>query len=255
MSIKPYRRKEQTTSPAAPIPVGTKSVPANPVQPRKVAKQVEPRTREQKEIDKFEMIRLLRRGWSRSMIAERFGVEVKLIDKDWSEVVRDLKKDRDEDIANLIAIKLQEYAEVKREAWDAWDKSKQDAVQNSTEQTQDQVQPDPRVKPDVVAQKVKKGKVTKRQSGDPRFLEKIINCLAAERELLALNPVKKFEFEGHIVNWDILLQVVPDGGVPDTIEAQLRQYSQENQVAMGLLEEAVKEQEEGAVEDYEGEDS
>ncbi|MCE9533796.1 MAG: hypothetical protein K8T89_22105 [Planctomycetes bacterium] len=67
---------------------------------------------------------MLRRGWTRKMVAEKFGLHQSQIDYDWRIVHEELKGNRDRDYDRLISVRLEQYAETMREAWAEHEKSK-----------------------------------------------------------------------------------------------------------------------------------
>src|SRR5262245_2052021 len=93
------------------------------------------RTKAQRELDRAEMLKLLRRGWTKARIGERLGVHRTQVDYDWNAVLKELQADRERDTEKLIEAKKEEYAEVKREAWDAWERSKEDKERRVAETT------------------------------------------------------------------------------------------------------------------------
>jgi len=75
-------------------------------------------------LDRIEMVKLMRKGYTQSAIAEKMGVSQQQISKDWKLVHDDLKEQRNRDYDAVIAIRLEQYSEVMREAREAWDESK-----------------------------------------------------------------------------------------------------------------------------------
>jgi hypothetical protein len=91
------------------------------------------RGKDQRILDMVQMVKLLKRGWTKRDIADYFGVTVTTIDKDWKLILTQLKEDRADEAQSLLEIKLAEYSEIKREAWAAWEESKRDAVKVTRE--------------------------------------------------------------------------------------------------------------------------
>lgn len=88
-----------------------------------MARQV--RTKHQREVNRTDMVAMMRRGATQGEIAEQFGVCRQQISADWKNVVADLHEARREDTEYLLTKKLMELAEVKGEAWQQWDAGKQ----------------------------------------------------------------------------------------------------------------------------------
>jgi hypothetical protein len=150
------------------------------------------RTELQRETDRAEMMRMLRRGYTHSMVAERLGVARSMVSYDFQVVMKQIIADRTADTEAIIAAKLQEYAEVKREAWEAWERSKEDVTRRTREGSS---------RSDGKGESSEGKRVsetTEIRTGDPRYLETVLNCLKAERELLGLNPAKQLEMRGKV---------------------------------------------------------
>ena len=174
------------------------------------------RTPEAIKLDRAETVRLLRRGWTKTAIAEKLGVHPTQISYDWKIIITEINAARDKDLEELIAIKLEEYGEIKRQAWEAWEKSKKERTKHTQEVSQGLDGSD-RVKD-----------ITSREGGNYNgdHLRTILNCLSAERELLGLNPAKKIE--GRIsgtatIDWDKLAGAIPPSGtpLPDNVEDKI----------------------------------
>jgi hypothetical protein len=185
-----------------------------------------PRTPDQRELHRAEVVRLIRRGYTKSAIAAHLRVSPNTITEDWKVVIRQIRADQTEDLKEYIACKLQEYSEIKKEAWEQWDKSKQDARKRVRERNLRVIEPRDKKKgtPPKTGLVVTKDVSTRTgQCGDPRYLQVILNCLSAERELLGLDPVKEVTIKGKTSLWDILANGIPDTDLPDEIEQQLEQ--------------------------------
>jgi hypothetical protein len=198
---------------AVPVPNKTKIQRprgSGPVQSK--LKVGENRAVGQREYDRAELAKWMRRGATQAWIAERLGVSTQTIHLDWRILVTQMRQFRDTDVEAAIAIKLEEYAEIKREAWEAWEKSKVE-WHKTVEDSYTRADGSPG------------GKITTTTEdcvGDSRFLQIIMSCLAAERELQALDPPKVVQ--GHLsgsITWDILLGAIPSGPVPDEVEAAI----------------------------------
>lgn len=206
------------------------------------------RTEDQRILDRVETVRLLRRGWTKEMIAERQGVHPTTISWDFKCVLRSLNEEKDRDVEELVAVKLEELAEVKREAWAAWERSKEEHRKVTSEETpcpppaDDGMGPDSRMgkrrkrrqklPPSVPTLPGKRVITTQGQSGDPRYLRTVLDCLHAECELQSLYPAKEITGRIAVLDWDALAQRIPDGPgagtpgsansvVPDVVEEMI----------------------------------
>ncbi len=185
------------------------------------------RTDDQRLADRKEMLKLLRRGWTKTDIAEKQGVSNGIISRDTREMLRWLRESRDESTHDHITIKLEEYGEVKREAWEAWERSKKPIRRMITETY---------VKDDgSTATRARYDKVG--HTGDKQYLEIVLKCLIAERELLALDPPKKVKLDAQIINWDVLANGMPPGPVPDMVEEAIKSVMVLHSTALDALEE------------------
>lgn len=115
-------------------------------------------------------------GWTQSAIAEQLSISQATVSDDLQRIRRQWREStvRDFDLAQ--AESLQEINRVRREAWPAWERSQkpqQSAVLNG----------------DGGASR----KTLKNQRGDPRFLEIILKCNAAEQALLGLSAPTRIE--------------------------------------------------------------
>lgn len=172
------------------------------------------RTKEQRVLDKAEMVRLIRRGATKSYVASVLGVHPTQITYDWKQVIREVMKERYTDLNEIVALKLVEYAEVKAEAWWAWDRSKQVAQEEMAKEVAEQILkhldeakdlPDGVSAKDILANL--KITVESRKGPQNQFLQTVLSCLEAERQLQGLDPIKKIDLSGKVtLDWDKLLE-------------------------------------------------
>jgi predicted transcriptional regulator len=196
------------------------------------------RSPREREMDRLEMVKLLRRGYTQQEVADIIGISQAQVCYDWKIVISKLRNESDTARDELIAIKLEEYREIKREAWDAWERSKEDAERlEEDEFCEDRTcavcsgkgtngrggkcfncQGNGFRK----AQKATSKRLT-REGKNPanEYLRTILSCVEAERELLGINPDKKVSGTLNVMNWDLLANGIPDGQVPDLIEQEI----------------------------------
>ena len=115
-------------------------------------------------------------GWTQSAIADQLSISQATVSDDLQRIRRQWREStvRDFDLAQ--AESLQEINRVRREAWPAWERSQkpqQSAVLNGDGATG--------------------RKTLKNQHGDPRFLDIILKCNAAEQALLGLAAPTRIE--------------------------------------------------------------
>jgi hypothetical protein len=202
-------------------------------------KHTNKRSATQKTIDRVKMVQLMRRGWTQTAIAQELGLHQTQISYDWKIVLREMREQQSEDVAEMVTLKLEEYGELKREAWAAYELSKQNAAKRVEEEYVD-------AEPDDMARtkrkhpaptgngrptyKKQKKVVTTTEGRLPgaEYLKIVISCLEAERELRGLNPAKKLELTGH-QKWDIFTGI-PPGDVPDEVEAEIKKLEDNRDV-------------------------
>jgi hypothetical protein len=168
----------------------------------------------QRQLDNMEMINLIRRGWTQQMIAEKFDVSQSVISYSWKTIVKQkMKAELDE----LVQAKLEEYGELKREAWAAWERSKLDQESSKCEET---VFSGAATGPSSTERRSteKRG-----QTGNASYLKIIKECLDAERELQALNPAKEIHGSMTVLDWTAIMKDAVTNGIPETIEHKIEQ--------------------------------
>jgi RecJ-like exonuclease len=200
------------------------------------------RPAESKAIDLAQLPRLIRRGWTKQMIAEKFKLSTAQVQIDVQLVLQELRVARDKDMEALVMAKMEELAEVKREAWLMWEATKKPVKKKVVEQTSDPNALCPMCSGTGANQsgaecfncagtgtrgnKIKRVKEVKDQRGHVEYLQIILKCIEMECKLQALFPMKGVSVSltgsATTINWDLLAKSVPDNGeVPDDIEAEL----------------------------------
>lgn len=192
------------------------------------------RTNDQLILDRAETVSLLRRGWTKTAIATKLGVHPTQISYDWKKILKELVAARDSDLEELIAIKLEEYAEIKREAWEAWERSKRErnrrVLESSTYGGSGAGGEDG--EGGGGSERTREVLTVDDGQWSSEYLKTIVQCLNAERELRGLNPVRdaKDKTTNNIqINWDVLASAIPPAGVPlpDTVEEKIMALLQE----------------------------
>jgi hypothetical protein len=202
-----------------------------------------------------QVARLYLRGSSQTEIAHQLGCSQPTVSNDLAAIRRDWLASATRDVEEATAQKLAEYAEAKKEAWRAWDKSKEDFQRRGEEIEQEHDCPvcegsgtnmrGGRCKScDGTGAKSEVGKVTQTtegQCGNPSYLRVVLECLEAERELLGLDPAKEVSVKGRMqvatINWKLLAAGIPEGPVPDIIEEEIQKalgFDVSNKETLGL---------------------
>jgi len=121
-------------------------------------------------------------GWTQSAIAAEVGVTQPTVSVDLKKIQETWRNDSIRDFDLRREIELQKIDRVEREAWAAWERSQ---------------------KPDQTATTIDEpnNRHTRRQvrnrHGDPRYLDAVLKCITARRELLGLDAPAKMEIETH----------------------------------------------------------
>lgn len=190
------------------------------------------RTPQAIKLDRAETVKLLRRGWTQTAIAEKLGVHQTQISYDWKMILKEVNEARDKDLEELITVKLEEYGEIKREAWAAWERSKKErnktVLETSTSSGKGRSSGDESDDDDNGGSE-RSREIFTRETGtwSSEYLKTILTCLAAERELLGLNPAKKFEGKmvatATTVDFEKLAKAIPPDGIPlpDDVENKI----------------------------------
>jgi hypothetical protein len=196
------------------------------------------RTPHQRTLNRAELPKLLRRGYTYQMIAEQFGINVAQVASDWEIIVKEVMLERNEETKQLVAKKLEELAEVKREAWRMWELSKAPFKKRSKEEPICKDEPCPvcsgtgsGTRGDAcvccagTGTRSRRGKLTRiaeSSCGDVRYLKIILNCIEQECKLQALYPMKGMSIQAsQTLNWEVLARGIPAGPVPDDVEEEL----------------------------------
>lgn len=129
------------------------------------------------------------RGYRQRQIAEQLKTSQSTISKDLKALHQEWKESRLHSMDEAKAAELDRLAEVEREAWEAWEQSKKDAVVYRTKDGKDGTE----------KQTIRKGQV-----GDPRFLERVQQVINKRCELLGLDAPTKSENK-HIHSGEIFL--------------------------------------------------
>ncbi len=132
---------------------------------------------------KEEVRRLLARRYTQEQIAAALDISQPAVSK-WKKKIEADAADAAADRGTEIRAALDSLAEVEREAWLAWERTKRPAVESRRERGSG---------PDGPIRKAQR--VTKYQAGDPAFLQVILGCQTQRRALLGLDaPTKAQQF-------------------------------------------------------------
>lgn len=170
----------------------------------------------ERKIDRKEMVRLMMKGWTQRMIAEQLGVSQGQISFDFRMVLKEINQHTTADAKEWVSLKLEEYAEIKREAWAEWERSKKDLERITNESFGSDK-----------GDGWKEAKVREGRLAANGYLSTVLECLKAERDLLGLNPAKELSVKGQMVtstvDWKVLAGGIPDDGeVSGEVEREIQ---------------------------------
>lgn len=166
----------------------------------------------QRKLDRAEMMKLLRRGWSKTQIAEKLGVHQTMISYDYKLVMKEVIANQTKDALFLRAKALEELAEVKKEAWIGWDKSKELHRKKVIEEYD---------KGDDSPMSTKTVDTTEGSLPGSHYLNIILNCIAKEAELTGINADKVLQVQQTVINWDKLYET--PANAMDDIERKIKE--------------------------------
>jgi predicted transcriptional regulator len=166
------------------------------------------------------------RGLSQVEIAGQLGCSQPTVSNDLTSLrdewlalaVMDFNERKAKELAKLDALE--------RTAWEAWDRSCKDA-ETCHERTEAALMASAKEKTEAKEQArlviVKRiiDKTTKGQAGDPRFLERVAWCIEMRLKVVGLLKNVPVNVNQSAFNWDIFAAGMPQGEVPDEIEAEL----------------------------------
>ena len=145
--------------------------------------------------DRARIMQYMRRGWTQESIAIELGVSQQQVSLDYRRILQDSLERRAPDPEEDVEGKLLELAEVKREAWLAWERSKEHAVETT----------------EVDGTRGASTSVKRKgQVGDAKFLEAVLSCVKQERELRGLDAPKEMRVRGQVVNHNVDWNVFAD---------------------------------------------
>jgi hypothetical protein len=119
---------------------------------------------------------MLLQGTSQSAIAQQLGVTQSLVSRDLKKIQTAWRQSSIRNFDEIRTLELEKLAYVEQEAWGAWKRSQQPA-QTATVDGQ--------------AGTSKAKRTVRHQYGDPRFLEIVLHCNEAKRQMLGLDAPTK----------------------------------------------------------------
>lgn len=134
-----------------------------------------------------EIVTLIGRGWTQEMIALKLGISQQQVSLDYRRVLQAAKSNlppADE----TVAAKLLELANLKRAAWEEWERSKEPGLEITTSEN------------DFGTTTTEK---RKGQCGDSKYLQVVADCIKQERSLRGLDAPKQLQVRGGLNNTNV----------------------------------------------------
>lgn len=187
-----------------------------------------------------EIAALDHRGYSQEQIGAKLGMAKPTVNHHLKKIRARYRETQLEETRGSIYCKLLQYRELRREAWDAWERSKEDGVRTITERTaplrigkeaetvdgkgrkrpRKNAKPAPGTADDLRTTRV--ATVVEGRLPATEYLKIIADCLKAERELLGLDAPKKTQVMVQTLDWAALVEIAEaTDSVEDRIEAAL----------------------------------
>lgn len=158
--------------------------------------------------DCFRMLRFIERGYTQMAIARELGISHQQVSFDYKRLVRQSMENRT-GAREAVETKLLELEMLKREALDAWERSKNPAVETID------------VNGDMNSSYTEK---KKGQCGDPKYLQVVAECIKQERALRGLDAPKEMQITGQMtsvnVDWSAFLDL--DGHDRNLVEERMK---------------------------------
>lgn len=159
---------------------------------------------------------LYKRGYSYRQIREEVMARLDLqayslhtVHKDVQALLAEWRETRIENLDHAVQLELERIADVTREAWEAWEKSKQDYERKRAKQQGAPPVPgddDKAADGGVVTTRMELQREEMRCYGDPRYLEVIHKNAVERRKLLGLYSPEKKEIAGDLSFTSLLMQ-------------------------------------------------
>jgi transcriptional regulator with XRE-family HTH domain len=128
------------------------------------------------------------RGLYQSDIAEKLGVDQSTISRDLSELRKEWLERSINHIDQKKAIELAKLDRLEVTYWEAWERSRENAEVETTEQIGKRGKDEG----GIIPERIRKTKRVEGQSGNPAFLEGVLKCIVQRCKILGIEaPVKQ----------------------------------------------------------------
>ncbi len=173
----------------------------------------------QEQIVRLDIVaQLYKRGYSyreiREEVMARLDLEtysLRTVSKDVNRLLEEWRETRIENFDHSVQLELQRIDDMIKEAWEAWDKSKEDYTQKSSKQKgipgmKDDDEGNDGRPPEVLTISMEQTAKEFIKYGDPRYLELIHKLSIERRKLLGLYSPEKREISGDLSFTNLLME-------------------------------------------------
>lgn len=197
------------------------------------------RTKTEREEVLAKVAQLDRRGYTQKVIAEKVGVSIPQICYYLKKLRMRYIEAQLEDRSALVAMKIEQYREIRKEAWEAWERSKEDKLREVKDfgtpvlrfklkdEDQEEKSDSARINQLSVEECLVLIKKTVTKEGrlpSSEYLNIIMETLTAERKLLGLDESLKIDLTAQVINWnDLYTSSQQPRIILDPVEEKIRQ--------------------------------
>lgn len=160
------------------------------------------------------LAQLYKRGWSyREMQAEVMArldlktYSLRTVSKDINKLLEEWRETRIENFDYTVQLELQRIDDLIKEAWTAWDKSKEDYTQRMNKQKGvPQIDEETGEAGEISTMYLEQSQREINQCGDPRYLDIIHRLLIERRKILGLYSPEKHDVTGNMTFSSLLIE-------------------------------------------------
>jgi DNA-binding Lrp family transcriptional regulator len=161
-----------------------------------------------------------RRGYSQRRIAEMLGISQRQVGEDLKKLKKVYIESQIKERHEYVTEKLEQYREIREEAWLAWERSKEDFLRIQETHEQDPSAEDATHAPYIYKTvRTREGRLPANE-----YIRTVMSCLEAERDLLGLDAPKKLDMKQLLIDWDAVSGSLNEE-VPDLVEAEIQRIS------------------------------
>ena len=174
-----------------------------------------------------QIARLEGMGYTQSEIAEKMNLSQPMVHMYRKKIQREYNDSIPDMRSGMVHEKLRQYRHVRKEAWEAWEKSKTDTAKRTVEKEYGKGKSKDGDEPTVEdaggmlsVTRIKKIMVREGRLPASGYLHVIMETLKAEREMLGLDEALRVDVTAQVLDWASLLKEMSEP-VQDHVEARL----------------------------------